>query len=79
MKYLIPFVICFLVVSCSSKPKKQLAITFDDSPRHARGLYDGPTRAKKLIKVLKDNDVQACNDEFEDILIQLEKKLTHLS
>ena len=36
---------------------KEIAITFDDSPRAAQGYFDGPTRAKKLIKNLKDHDV----------------------
>ena len=36
---------------------KRLALTFDDSPRHAKGLFDGPTRAKKFIENMKANKV----------------------
>jgi peptidoglycan/xylan/chitin deacetylase (PgdA/CDA1 family) len=35
---------------------KQLAITFDDSPRIAKGLFSGPERAKMLINSLKKVD-----------------------
>ncbi|MCJ8273284.1 MAG: hypothetical protein MJK04_28275 [Psychrosphaera sp.] len=31
---------------------KEIAITFDDSPRSAKGYFDGPNRAKKLIQAL---------------------------
>jgi len=37
---------------------KEIAITFDDSPRAAQGYFDGPTRASKLIKALKQHDVE---------------------
>ncbi|GAA4358234.1 polysaccharide deacetylase family protein [Kangiella marina] len=37
---------------------KEIAITFDDSPRGASGYFDGPTRAKTLIKALKDHKVE---------------------
>jgi len=37
---------------------KELAITFDDSPRFARGYFDGQTRAKKLIEALKSHNVE---------------------
>ena len=37
---------------------KEIAITFDDSPRHASGYFDGPTRSKKLISALKNHNVQ---------------------
>lgn len=36
---------------------KELALTFDDSPRFARGYFDGPTRAKKLIENLSKHNV----------------------
>ncbi|MCF6317934.1 MAG: polysaccharide deacetylase family protein [Proteobacteria bacterium] len=36
---------------------KEIAITFDDSPRFAKGYFDGPTRAKKLIETLKNHNV----------------------
>ena len=36
---------------------KEIAITFDDSPRAAKGYMDGPTRAKKLITNLKQHGV----------------------
>jgi len=37
---------------------KEIAITFDDSPRSAQGYFDGPTRAKKLIETLKHRGVK---------------------
>lgn len=37
---------------------KELAITFDDSPRFATGYFDGQTRAKKLIDTLKNHNVE---------------------
>ena len=37
---------------------KEIAITFDDSPRFAQGYFDGPTRAKKLIETLKYHGVK---------------------
>lgn len=37
---------------------KEIALTFDDSPRHAKGYLDGPTRAKKLISSLKGQSVK---------------------
>ncbi|PIT99286.1 MAG: polysaccharide deacetylase [Bdellovibrionales bacterium CG10_big_fil_rev_8_21_14_0_10_45_34] len=47
--------IVILLISHSAFAKK-LAITFDDSPRHAKGHFDGRTRAKKLIKNLKKHN-----------------------
>jgi len=32
---------------------KEIAISFDDSTRFAKGYFDGPTRAKKFIETLK--------------------------
>ncbi|WP_395341666.1 polysaccharide deacetylase family protein [Ningiella sp. W23] len=37
--------------------KKEIAFSFDDSPRFARGFMDGPTRAKRLIAELEDHDI----------------------
>jgi len=37
---------------------KEVAITFDDSPRAAKGYFDGKTRAKKLIANLKNHNVK---------------------
>jgi peptidoglycan/xylan/chitin deacetylase (PgdA/CDA1 family) len=37
---------------------KEIAITFDDSPRFAKGYFDGPTRAIKLIETLRKHDVE---------------------
>jgi peptidoglycan/xylan/chitin deacetylase (PgdA/CDA1 family) len=37
---------------------KDIAITFDDSPRSALGYLDGPNRAKKLIEVLKSHNIE---------------------
>ncbi|MCJ8318053.1 MAG: polysaccharide deacetylase family protein [Colwellia sp.] len=37
---------------------KELAISFDDSPRFARGYFDGQTRANKLIETLKKHNVE---------------------
>ena len=42
----------FLSLGLLSSPfvmAKEIAITFDDSPRFAQGLLTGPERAKKLI------------------------------
>ncbi len=36
---------------------KEIAITFDDSPRMAKGYFSGPERAKKLIAELKKHKV----------------------
>jgi peptidoglycan/xylan/chitin deacetylase (PgdA/CDA1 family) len=36
---------------------KEIAITFDDSPRKATGYFNGPERAKKLIDELKRHQV----------------------
>ena len=55
MNYLFP-----ILLTCLSNCliAKELAITFDDSPRIAKGYFDGPTRAKKLIQNLKDHQVE---------------------
>ncbi len=36
---------------------KSLAITLDDSPRAARGYFDGPTRAKELLAEIDRHDI----------------------
>lgn len=41
----------------SQSDSKEIAITFDDSPRQAEGYFNGPQRAKKLIEELKSHDV----------------------
>ncbi|KGJ89441.1 polysaccharide deacetylase family protein [Thalassotalea sp. ND16A] len=46
-----------LCISPLSK-SKEIAITFDDSPRKAEGYFNGPNRAKKLIEELKNHQVQ---------------------
>ena len=47
------FLLCALLLYFGTVNAKEIAITFDDSPRHATGLLSGPERAKKLIEVLK--------------------------
>jgi len=37
---------------------KQIAFTFDDAPRQANGYFDGPTRAKALIKELQEHGIK---------------------
>lgn len=37
---------------------KEIAITIDDSPRSADGLFDGPTRAKLLVENLKKHNLE---------------------
>lgn len=47
-----------LLVACLSEANiKEIAFTFDDSPRFARGHFDGPTRAKNLIEELYRHDL----------------------
>ena len=36
---------------------KYVAFTFDDAPRSAKGYFDGPTRAQKLIEELKKHEL----------------------
>ncbi|WP_286269613.1 polysaccharide deacetylase family protein [Thalassotalea hakodatensis] len=48
-------VFCFLYFP--SIFAKELAITFDDSPRHANGYLDGKTRSQLLIKQLAKHNV----------------------
>lgn len=51
---LLVFLLCISALSKS----KEIAITFDDSPRKADGYFNGPTRAKQLIKELKNHQVR---------------------
>lgn len=55
MKYL---VLLFSLLLATPSIAKQLAITFDDSPRSAEGYFDGPTRAKKLINELNKHNIK---------------------
>lgn len=48
------FCLCFSSVSMA----KQIAFTFDDAPRQANGYFDGPTRAKALIKELQEHGIK---------------------
>lgn len=50
-------VLLFSLLLSSAVTAKQLAITFDDSPRQAEGYYDGPTRAKLLIDELNKHNI----------------------
>lgn len=52
MKFLL-FALATLALMGSDTFAKEIALTFDDSPRFANGYFDGPTRAKKLIAQLK--------------------------
>ena len=52
------FAATFLAIMTLSQPQaKQLAISFDDSPRTANGYLNGPERAHKLLAALKNNGV----------------------
>ena len=54
------FLILFISTICFSQESKlkEIAITFDDSPRFASGFYSGPERAIKLISALKKHNVK---------------------
>jgi len=52
-KFLVLFLFSLQVIQA-----KEIALTFDDSPRFAKGHFDGPTRAKKLIEALKKANVE---------------------
>ncbi len=54
------FVYFLIMTSCFSHLaySKEIAITFDDSPRHAKGYFDGNTRSKKLIDELRSHQVK---------------------
>ena len=51
--FLLPPLLLFSLI-CDSK---EIAITFDDSPRKAVGYLSGPERAQKLIEELKTHDI----------------------
>lgn len=54
------FVYFLIMTPCFSHLaySKEIAITFDDSPRHAKGYFDGNTRSKKLIDELRSHHVK---------------------
>lgn len=49
-------IILFFSLSTAASGK-ELALSFDDAPRHAKGYFDGQTRADKLIKQLREHNV----------------------
>lgn len=51
-------VVLTLLITGFAVHAKEIAITFDDSPRFAKGHFDGKTRSEKLIKALKDHKVE---------------------
>jgi len=44
-----------LSLICTIGYPKEIALTFDDSPRFARGYFDGPTRAATLLENLRSH------------------------
>ena len=46
-----------LLAISSIAQAKELAFTFDDSPRGAKGYFDGPTRAERLLAELEQHKV----------------------
>jgi len=46
-----------LLCMSSLSKSKEIAITFDDSPRKAVGYFNGPERANKLVEELKSHNV----------------------
>ncbi|WP_196139563.1 polysaccharide deacetylase family protein [Aliikangiella sp. G2MR2-5] len=46
------------IYTASPLHSKEIALTFDDSPRFATGYFSGSERAKKLIRTLKQHEVQ---------------------
>ncbi|WP_448568347.1 polysaccharide deacetylase family protein [Thalassotalea ganghwensis] len=60
ISYVRNFSLLFLLLTSTNLHafEKEIAITFDDSPRHANGYLDGQTRAQKLIKALTLHDVE---------------------
>lgn len=50
-------IMLFLASYLSEANTKEIAFTFDDSPRFATGLFDGPTRAQTLIDELYKHDL----------------------
>lgn len=55
MRYKIALILLFAATSLAQA--KELAITFDDSPRQASGYFDGPTRAKTLLAELERHNI----------------------
>ena len=53
--YYLFIVVVFISTQVMSK---EIAISFDDSPRHASGYFDGQTRAKTLIAALAESNVE---------------------
>lgn len=47
----------FFQLTAAEPAVKEIAITFDDSPRAASGYFDGPKRAEKLISELIEHNV----------------------
>jgi peptidoglycan/xylan/chitin deacetylase (PgdA/CDA1 family) len=50
--------LCLLLGISLFAESKEIAITFDDSPRKADGYFNGPERAKKLIEELSSHQIQ---------------------
>lgn len=59
LKIMKSIVALLTLLICSQAGAKEIALTFDDSPRFARGHLDGPTRSQFLIENLKKANVQA--------------------
>ena len=55
MRYQIALILLLAVSSIAHA--KELAFTFDDSPRAAEGYFDGPTRAKALLAELEQHNI----------------------
>ena len=53
--YLLLILQLFISPLCEAK---QIAITFDDSPRKAEGFFSGPDRAVRLIEELKSHNIE---------------------
>ena len=56
MKLYLVLLLLFCISPLSKS--KEIAITFDDSPRKAEGYFNGPNRAKKLIEELKSHKIR---------------------
>jgi peptidoglycan-N-acetylglucosamine deacetylase len=53
------YILLLLIIGVSPlSNSKEIAITFDDAPRKADGYFNGPERAKKLIKELTEHRIQ---------------------
>jgi len=53
-----PLLLLITLLNIPNGISKELAITFDDSPRAANGLLSGPERANKLVAVLAKHQVK---------------------